>query len=158
MRDFIYKIYHKLQQNENFLSLVAWLQEHYVTVIIGDVVNAPRDMKYRKDPEKYLAKSRNFFSENKHRVNAVCDMLADDESRKQYMAAIKYRTERRRIRRDEYSLTDQYFPKDIITVSPNEVFVDGGAYNGDTIHKLLKIASCKGIGGVFVSLPLSLAK
>ena len=113
MIDLIYKFYHRLQQNIRFLSLIAWLQEHYITVFIGDLVNAPRNAKCRKNPEKHLAKSRQFFSENRKRVEAVCSMLADEKSRKQYMAAIKYRTERRRIRHDEYSIADQYFPKDI---------------------------------------------
>jgi len=148
MRDLFYKFYHRLQQNIHFLSLIAWLQEHYIMVFIGDLVNAPRNAKYRKNPEKYLAKSRQFFSENEERVKAVCNLLADEKSRRQYMAAIKYRTERRRIRRDEYSLTDQYFPKDIIKIRSDEVFIDGGAYNGDTIHKLLKIASRSKFGGV----------
>ena len=147
MRDQIYKFYHKLQQNERFLGFVAWLQEHYITIIIGDVVNAPRIIKERRNPEKYLSKSRKFFNENKGRVKNMCDLLADEKSRKQYIAAIKFRTERRRIRHNEWSLTDQYFPKDIVHIRPDEVFIDGGAYNGDTIHKLLKITSTADFGG-----------
>lgn len=40
MRDQIYKFYHKRLQNEKLLGLVGWLQEHYITIIIGDIVNA----------------------------------------------------------------------------------------------------------------------
>jgi FkbM family methyltransferase len=29
---------------------------------------------------------------------------------------------------------DQYFPRDILRANPDEVFVDGGAYNGDTLR------------------------
>lgn len=147
MRSQIYKFYHNLQQNEKFIGLVSWLQEHYVTIIIGDVVNAPRNRKIRKNLEKYLKESRMFFEEHRERVKAVCDMLADEKSKIQYMAAIKFRTERRKIRHGEWSLTDQYFPKDIIKIRSDEVFVDGGAYNGDTIRKLLKIASQNRFGG-----------
>ncbi len=33
---------------------------------------------------------------------------------------------------------DQYFPQDIFTLSDEEVFVDGGAYDGDTIEAFLE--------------------
>lgn len=56
------------------------------------------------------------------------------------MAAIKYRTQRRRIKKNEWSLTDQFFPKDIVQLRDNTVFIDGGAYNGDTCAKLLRKA------------------
>ena len=44
-----------------------------------------------------------------------------------------------RYRKDfpEYSKDDQYFPKDIIRLEDDEIFVDCGAYIGDTIEKFL---------------------
>jgi FkbM family methyltransferase len=35
----------------------------------------------------------------------------------------------------------QYFPEDIISLTPKEIFIDGGAYNGDTIELLLEKCS-----------------
>ena len=43
-----------------------------------------------------------------------------------------------------YSGTDQYFPEDVIRIDENEIFIDGGAYIGDTIQQFWNIA--KGTG------------
>jgi FkbM family methyltransferase len=43
----------------------------------------------------------------------------------------------------DYVIPDQYFPKDIIKLNSDEVFVDAGAYTGDTILRFLKIAGGK---------------
>lgn len=40
-----------------------------------------------------------------------------------------------------YSENDQYFVKDIIKLSDSEIFIDGGAYTGDTIQQLLDEAA-----------------
>lgn len=138
MRDTIYRVYHNLQKNELCLGVIAWLQQHYITIFIGDLVNLPKNMRNRKHPEKYLAKSREFFFDNKDRVEHIRKMLEDEKSVIAYDAAIRFRTEGRRIKKSEWTLTDQYFVKDIINIADDEVFIDGGAYNGDTIDKLMK--------------------
>lgn len=46
-------------------------------------------------------------------------------------------------KKGDYSLKDQYFPEDIIRIKDGEVFVDGGAYTGDTIRELIKKARCQ---------------
>ncbi len=146
MKQMIYTIYRKLQKYELILIFITKLQEYHITTILGDLVNLPSDIKYNWNPQRYCAKARSFYSEHKERIKSVCDMLCDDKSRKHYLAAIRYRTERRLVKRGEWSLTDQYFPKDIVTIRPDEVFIDGGAYNGDSINKLFKLASKSGIG------------
>lgn len=70
-----------MQQNEHLLGLIAWLQEHYVTVFFGDIVNIPRTLRARKNPEKYLSGSRQFFFENRERVKAVYNLLSDKKSK-----------------------------------------------------------------------------
>lgn len=138
MRNLIYCFYHLLQKNEFFLTIISWLQQHYVTVYIGDLVNYPRNFRNRKNPDKYLSNSRAFFANNSDRIAKVMNLLSDEQSRICYKAAIKFRTDGRPIKRNEWSLTDQYFVKGIITLS-EEVFIDGGAYNGDTIDKIVRI-------------------
>jgi FkbM family methyltransferase len=41
---------------------------------------------------------------------------------------------------------DQYFPSDLLTLRPNEVFVDCGAFDGDTLREL--VARCPGFASV----------
>lgn len=66
----------------------------------------------------------------------VGKLLADDESLRTYERELMRRL------RGEFSATspaiDQYFPRDLISPADDEVFVDGGAYTGDTLVDFLK--------------------
>lgn len=87
------------------------------------------------------AKSKAFFEKNATRVQKIADALADDESKECFLKIVRFRQTQNKIDRPKFSLHDQYFPKDIVTLSKDEVFVDCGAYIGDTIKKFLSV--CK---------------
>jgi FkbM family methyltransferase len=57
--------------------------------------------------------------------------LADDASRRVFLAALRQRL--RGIFDATAPAAAQYFPGDIIRLSEDEVFVDGGAFDGDTL-------------------------
>lgn len=59
------------------------------------------------------------------------------KSQKRCGGGVEYRTKRMPISKGLYSEYDQYFCKDIIKLKDNEVFVDGGAYRGDTIQQFI---------------------
>ncbi len=63
-------------------------------------------------------------------------LLADDESLRTYERELMRRL------RGEFSAAapaaDQYFPRDLVSPAEDEVFVDGGAYTGDTLLDFLK--------------------
>jgi FkbM family methyltransferase len=96
-----------------------------------------------------------------HAIDVVdtFDLLSDDESRRQYLAQCRYLLLLDFEGLPVPSPEDQYFPPDIITLSPNEIFVDCGAFDGDTIEAFLLRA-----GSTFKSIiayepdPLSYAK
>jgi len=79
-----------------------------------------------------------FFDANADRVNAVAAMLADETSREVWLGLVKYRQTRQR---KDYPRSDwktpQYFIPEM-PFGPNEVFVDCGAYTGDTIAAFVK--------------------
>ncbi|MGO9109566.1 MAG: FkbM family methyltransferase [Thermoguttaceae bacterium] len=65
-------------------------------------------------------------------------LLADDSSRREYVAQVRWR-----LRSDFEALPpptdgDQYFPEDLFALTPDELFVDCGAFDGDTIQALVK--------------------
>jgi FkbM family methyltransferase len=71
-------------------------------------------------------------------VKQVFSLWADDESRNEYLAQVRWRA-----LMDFDSLMppvehEIYFPNDLLTILPDEVFVDCGAYDGDTIRNLLQ--------------------
>lgn len=84
--------------------------------------------------------SQYYFRLNQERVLRVIDLLADDKSIVEWGGAILYRVLRIPYRHNEYSLNDQYFVKGVVSVSDNEVFVDCGAYLGDTTINFIDYA------------------
>jgi FkbM family methyltransferase len=67
-------------------------------------------------------------------VRAAFDLLADDRSRREFVEQLRWR-----VAGDPAGLSaaedlrDQYFPGDLFALVDDEVFVDGGAYDGDTL-------------------------
>ncbi|MEH2414964.1 FkbM family methyltransferase [Nostoc sp.] len=71
-------------------------------------------------------------------IKKAFSIWADEQSRHEYLVQLRWR-----MVLDFDSLSspvsqEQYFPQDIFTLSPTDVFVDCGAYNGDTIESFLK--------------------
>lgn len=72
-------------------------------------------------------------------VRKCLDLWADEASRLEYMAQLKWR-----MRGDHGGLPSapiseaQYLPENLFSLSPNEVFVDCGAYDGDTVRSFIK--------------------
>jgi len=77
-------------------------------------------------------------------IRKVFSLWADDTSRREYLAQLRWR-----LLLDFDCLPSQspaeetYFPKDLISLSDDEVFVDCGAYDGDTVRTFLRIKRTK---------------
>jgi FkbM family methyltransferase len=88
----------------------------------------------------------NFLLDAPHRlyldadqVRAAYASLADDTSRTEYLTQLSYLLSSM----DELEVTaapeqEQYFPRDLVHLSAQEVFVDCGAYDGDTVESFLE--------------------
>lgn len=71
------------------------------------------------------------------KIRKVFSLWADDASQREYLAQLRWR-----MLMDFNSLPppvkhEIYFPTDLVTLMPGEVFVDCGAYDGDTVRNLL---------------------
>jgi FkbM family methyltransferase len=74
-------------------------------------------------------------------VLAAFDLWHDDASRAEYVAQVRWRL---RLDFDNLPLPVEhriYFPPDLFKVADDEVFVDCGAYDGDTIRDFLQVSS-----------------
>ena len=79
-----------------------------------------------------------FYDINKAEFDRVYDILEDEISRKTYKAIIDFRqTYDIKLLNRVYE-KKQYFLKEILPPKENEVFIDGGAYIGDTALDFLK--------------------
>ena len=68
-------------------------------------------------------------------LRALAAHLGDDASRRVFLAALRQRL--RGIFDATAPAAAQYFPADIVRLSEDEVFVDGGAFDGDTLVDFL---------------------
>ena len=77
--------------------------------------------------------------ERSEEVQKVFPLWGDEASRQEYIAQLKWRMFMDFDVLPAPVTHEIYFPGDLTHISPNEVFVDCGAYDGDTIRSLLQI-------------------
>jgi FkbM family methyltransferase len=82
-------------------------------------------------------------------------LLEDDESRTTYLVQLKWRIIANFDELPERSKEIQYFPEDIFSLSADEVFIDCGAFDGDTIRAFLQFRG-NFFGHIFAFEPDSL--
>ena len=92
----------------------------------------------RKEPTFGMQNAEKYFTTHQKEVETIAALLADDVSREIYYAAIQYRKTHHPKDRPFCSKKDQYFVKDIVPLSKEEVFIDCGAYDGDTMKEFTK--------------------
>lgn len=95
---------------------------------------------YQKDvqnPSAAMLLSRQYFKEHEEQIKNILELLADEESKVCYRKAINYRYTHDMKRAPKYT-KNIYFPDDIIHLSDNEVFIDAGAFVGDTTRVFYK--------------------
>ena len=80
-----------------------------------------------------------FFDNHKMEFQKVYGMLGDDKSRETFKAIVRFRKNYDIKVLNKVISSPQYFLKDILPPSDNEIFIDGGAYIGDTSKDFLKL-------------------
>lgn len=97
---------------------------------------------FRINCKERIEKDRLYFFENEKKIEKVLEILADDLSKKHYMDAWKFRLsfkkKDRPLKLKSPYLNNQYFVREIFSLSTKEVFVDAGAFNGDTYEQFVK--------------------
>ncbi|MDR2554043.1 MAG: FkbM family methyltransferase [Fibromonadaceae bacterium] len=81
-----------------------------------------------------------FFIQNTERVNAVANMLADEQSRNEYLGMVKFRQTHCKKDFPKLKYEPEYFLSNL-KFSKDEVFIDCGAFIGDTVDDFLKHCS-----------------
>jgi FkbM family methyltransferase len=108
--------------------------------------------KYPDDCPPHLVADRPCrILQEKKEIRAVLDLLSDDTSRREYVGQLRWRLLQDFGALPAPSGEEQYFPPDIITLRPGEVFVDCGAYDGDTLRPFLR--RCPGFARVLALEP-----
>lgn len=134
-------VYSKLRENRFAFKLMMRLKEKGINKAIKDIVGKNR--KIRCTPSE-MNDAQEFLNQNKKRIEQMLPLLEDDKSRDVWKSVMLYRSKGKPIPRSLWSDNDQYFVEEIIKFDPNEVFVDGGAFVGDTIQHFLNFSRRKG--------------
>jgi len=135
----IFKLMTKLKNRYPFLicnPIATKLLPYYVKI---KTIIAP-DFAYTN-----ITKSKedaiHFYTQNAKRVDTVANMLADEKSKNTYLGMVKFRqTRKKKDFPSAYYEKTQYFIEEM-KLRNNEVFIDCGAYIGDTIDEFLKRCS-----------------
>jgi len=94
--------------------------------LIGNVIRM--DNRSKAD----MAKMAQFFQTNVILVKRVYSLLADEKSKKVFMNRINFLVTREIQYIEDMYEPDQYFDADIVKLKNDEIFVDAGAFDGDT--------------------------
>lgn len=137
-------IYHKFRQNRLTFKMVIRLKELGVNKVVKGLIglNARQQCSAGE-----MQEASEFLKQNQRRIQRMLNMLEDGKSRQVWRAVMLYRSKGRRIPGNLWSDNDQYFVKGIIRLNSGEVFVDGGAFVGDTIQHLYNYAK-RGKAGI----------
>jgi FkbM family methyltransferase len=76
--------------------------------------------------------------ESSSQILAAFDLFYDPTSREEYFAQINWRLDPMYAQVPPQATHEIYFPPELITLNENEVFIDCGAYDGDTVQSFLK--------------------
>ena len=111
------------------------------TVFLDSAIKALRKRGFTNlwiPPEYDTAESKTVLNMNKLSINSVVGALKDERSKNVLSDIIGYRqTNDFSYIEDAYD-ENQYFPPDIITLDSNDVFIDGGAYDGKTTEDFIR--------------------
>jgi FkbM family methyltransferase len=71
-------------------------------------------------------------------IRKCFSLWADDASRREYLAQVRYRLSLEEKLPPCLSPDDIYFPEELVSLSPEERFVDCGAFDGDSVRAFLQ--------------------
>lgn len=81
-----------------------------------------------------------YYSENMDLINKAYGLLGDEKSKRVFLNLLNYKISRDKKLIDEIKdpAEKQYFDRELISFGTKEVFLDLGAYNGDTVLRFVK--------------------
>lgn len=104
---------------------------------VYDLLFFNKQFDYEKThPTEEMKLSSIFFRDHSGDVQKCIELLEDDTSKMVFGQIIRFRCTHDRVCFPSHCTNNQYFPKDIIELRPNEVFLDCGACKGDTYRRL----------------------
>lgn len=89
--------------------------------------------------ERFWLTHRNFYLDNQDHLRQAYSLFSDETSRKEFLSQVSLRINGDYAGLSDPDLKNQYFHHDLAPIPSPVRFVDCGAYNGDTIKRLIEI-------------------
>jgi FkbM family methyltransferase len=126
-----------------FYGNLVWLKGTFLWRIVHPIWSHTRAWAYSKSYSSEMEQKRNnscaFFEQNAKRVKQVIDFFYDEESKKTFNKIVNFRQTGKKNDYISHGRQTQYFINDFFTYGKNEVFIDCGAFDGDTVENFLKL-------------------
>lgn len=115
------------------------LEDLGVRIALSRFFNFLNNIKLNRNPIEEMHKSKSFFIEHKLEVNKVISILTDEKSKETYKGMIAFRGSFDNKILPYNSYRKQYFGNDYFQYKKNEVFIDCGSWDGDSIRYFKKV-------------------
>lgn len=107
---------------------------------LGEVAVLPAGLLYWRHPEAFLpyyfVGEPSAVLDSAGLVRCAFDSLADERSRREFVAHVRCRLTLRYEGTGPDAMEDIYFPRDLFRLRDDEVFVDCGAFDGEAVARL----------------------
>jgi len=114
----------------------SWMKKTFLWPLWPKVI---RPIYWKFNETLFRIDGRAYFNANAKRVEFVTNLFCDEESKKTFIGIINSRQIHKKINFIYHGSDTQYFINDFFKYGKNEVFIDCGAYDGDTIENFLKL-------------------
>lgn len=121
------------------------MEDAGIRIAVSRFFNWKNGLYRAKNPTPQMIASKMYFSEHKKESSEVMKLLSDEESKEVFFKIIKYRQTARHKDLPRNSYREQYFGNDFFKYDEGEVYVDCGAFDGDSVRKFKKLMEQKKI-------------
>ena len=127
------------RQSGGIASKIYWMTEDLgLRVMISRFFNWKNNLYFVKHPSASMQSAKEYFSSHANEIEKVISLLQDEESKETYRKMIQFRQTMNNSDLPSNSYRSQYFGHKYFTYHDGEVFVDCGAYDGDTVRSFKK--------------------
>jgi FkbM family methyltransferase len=121
---------------------------HYEQIVsqlrqLGAATIVPFFVLFWKYPDRYLPEYSydlpHLVIDAGARIREAAELLADEPSRVEYEAQVAWRLDPMAAVLPDHTNGDMYFPHDLVALRHDEVFVDCGGYDGDTLKDFVRV-------------------
>lgn len=133
----IAKVRNWLEKNKMTRNVLLWIRRIGIVNFLHCIQDKKRRKKLKRGGQNSFAE---FCANNDDKLEIISNMLEDDRSKDVLAGILQYRKSFDRKYLKGIIDKDQYFDKEIVKFSSQEIMVDCGAYIGDTIETFAKRA------------------